>query len=100
MNLVFNDLFINISNNNIHIHDSFKIHKKEDKINILNKIISYYPEILNKRSFKSMLKEWRAHNILYRLGLFKKQTKHTDLEFNQNLIHKIIYFLISLIPIE
>ncbi len=100
MKLIINNLEINISETNIHLHDSFTIHSKKEKEFILNEIIKAFPEILNYRTFKSMLREWRAHNILYRFNILRDRTKHTDIEFKQKLKFKIGYFLISLIPIE
>ena len=100
MEVIINDLKITISNTNIHLHDSFKIKTKEEKLFILHEIINVFPKILEYRTIKSMLREWRAHNILYKLHILRESTKHTDIEFKQNFIFKIGYFLISLLPIE
>ena len=47
------------------------------------------------RSEESYIREIKAHNRLYKLGLFKKHTINTDLEENQNIILKLIYELIG-----
>lgn len=47
------------------------------------------------RNEKSYIKEIKAHNRLYNLGLFKSHTQDCDLEEDQKLIYKIIYELIG-----
>ena len=37
--------------------------------------------IINRRSFNSMANEWKAHNLLYDLNLFKSHTKDLDLDY-------------------
>lgn len=100
MEVIINDLKITICSTNIRLHDSFKIKTKEEKLFILHEIVNVFPEILEYRTIKSMLREWKAHNILYKLHILRESTKDTDIEFKQKFIFKIGYFLISLIPIE
>lgn len=46
----------------------------------------------NEDSYK---REIKAHNNLYKLGLFKSHTIDTDLEEHLDTIHKIIWWLIG-----
>lgn len=48
------------------------------------------------RSLNSYIRETKAHNRLYKLGLFKKHTKNTDLEENIKLWKEIAYFIIGI----
>jgi len=47
------------------------------------------------RTNSSYTNEWIAHNRLYRLGLFKKHTKDTDLEEPQSLFWKMVWFILG-----
>lgn len=47
------------------------------------------------RSLKSYISETKAHNRLYKLHLFRKHTKNTDLEENIKKWVEIIYFIIG-----
>lgn len=48
------------------------------------------------RTIGSYIRETKAHNRLYKLGLFKKHTKNTDLEENIKWWKEIIYFIIGI----
>lgn len=47
------------------------------------------------RSLKSYIAETKAHNRLYKLHLFRKHTKNTDLEEPIKKLVEIIYFMIG-----
>lgn len=47
------------------------------------------------RNEKSYMKEIKAHNRLYNLGLWISHTVDTDLEEEINLLHKLIYFILG-----
>lgn len=49
----------------------------------------------NRRSIKSYLREWRAHNLLYKIHIAEESTRDTDLNVNEKLIRRIGYFLLS-----
>ena len=86
--------YVNITKNNIHIHDSYKITDNKEKVAMLNEIYSrleHFP-----RSFKSALREWKAHNVFYKLHLFRKSSMHTDIEAKPLLICRICYFILSI----
>lgn len=48
------------------------------------------------RTLNSYIRETKAHNRLYKLGLFKNHTKNTDLEENIKLWKEITYFIIGI----
>jgi hypothetical protein len=47
------------------------------------------------RNEESYIREIKAHNRLYRLGLWKSHTINTDLEENIDIIHKVIWWFIG-----
>ena len=95
---------ITITNNNIHITDSYKVKTRESMKNILNILREYLNDNnitmktpLDFRSNNSMIKEWVTHNNLYRLGLYKDRVKDVDLNYPQKWYHELGYFFGSLI---
>lgn len=69
-----------VTENNIHITDSYKIGKHEFD-SVLWSIRELYPEcrVFNLRSMRSMKKEWATHNALYSIGICRSRTKDVDL---------------------
>ena len=96
MEFYIGENYINITSGNIHIHDSYKIKKVAGMNSILDNILIADDTILKTRSRKSLLREWKAHNVFYALHIARKSAMHTDLEYKQSLFHKISYFLVSL----
>lgn len=86
---------IQYNSRNIHIIDSYKVKNENDMIYILTQFKSK-TGFLSKRSIKSWVKEWKSHNRLYRLGLFKSHTKDCDLEENEKLHRLIAYQILGI----
>lgn len=75
------------------IYDSYMIPER-DMGNILyefKKTTGYN----SKRSIKSWVREWKAHNRLYKLGLFRSHTKDCDLEEHEAWWKLLIYNIIG-----
>ena len=51
---------------------------------------------VNKRDIHNMINEWRAHNLLYSLGIMKDRTKSVDLNINQSWYVTLSYKVLSL----
>lgn len=51
----------------------------------------------NCRSFNSYIREWRAHNLLYKLHFKVERTKDVDLDINEPLWRRACYFILSLL---
>lgn len=77
------------------IHDSYlmKNVSKEVKEIIKERKDKGYK---TNRTLNSYIRETKAHNRLYKLGLFRKHTKNTDLEENIKLWKEIAYFIIGI----
>lgn len=50
---------------------------------------------IHNRSVSSMVNEWRVHNLIYSLGIFKDRTKSVDLNIGQPWYIKALYTILS-----
>ena len=55
----------------------------------------YKEYAIHIRTIFGMICEWRAHNLLWSLGVKKEHTKHVDLELKVKWYYKIGYFVLS-----
>lgn len=80
---------------NYQVKDSYKITSiAEIKMQV---IVLYDNGKLNKsRSVMSYVKEWHAHNVLYKLGIAKERTKDVDLNDNESIFRRFCYTIIWL----
>lgn len=71
-----------ITDNNIHIVDSYRI-CKDDIVNFLCilKRIKGPNMVFNNRPISSLANEWYVHNLLYSMHLFRSHTKDVDLNY-------------------
>ena len=103
MKIVIDDFNITISENNIHIEDSYKVRSRRRIKEILYDLRTYldWKDIINTpadfRSDRSFMREWITHNNLYVLHFERERTKSVDLNYPQKWYVKIAYFLGSLI---
>lgn len=83
---------------NIKIIDSYKIRNNTEKKLILLLISSHeeFKKGTHKRSLSSYLREWKGHNVLYRLGIKRSHTKDVDLDEGETLLRKICYAILSI----
>lgn len=96
---MFMEISYNVSNNNIHIDNSYKIKSKESMLNVLNDIYNnnnYCSNVFN-RSMDSLLNEWGAHNLFYNLHLFRSHTRDVDLDYPQKKWLSICYNIVGFI---
>jgi len=66
------------------------ISKLRKKISETTKLKDLY-----KRSEESWIKEWRAHNKLYKMNMFINHTKDVDLDENENIIRLLVYQILG-----
>ena len=78
----------------ITIKNSYLITKDADKKQILTEIAA---DKLINRSMASLLCEWKAHNAMHQLGLFKSHTTDTDLDKDEKLWRRICYWFLALL---
>ena len=79
----------------ITIYDSYRIKEESRMLRILLtfKIKTNYQ---SKRNIFNWIQEWKSHNRLYRLGLFKSHTKDCDLEENERWYRLIAYKILGI----
>lgn len=90
-----NKLKIEVTADNIKIIDSWKITKKKEMREMIEEILYKAPIYTTKRSVSSLVREWRSHNIMYNIGWFTRHTKDCDLESNEALYRRVIYFIMG-----
>lgn len=100
------DIIIHCSENNVQIEDSYIINDEYDVKHILD-VIKIDPDaekvnciVFQKRTIKSLTKEWIAHNVLYKLHIARSHTKSVDLNIERwyrILGYNIIYFVNKLL---
>lgn len=91
---------VHASEDNTCIYDSYRVKKPNDMRGILWLIRSEVENnnmALNKRSIWSMVHEWRAHNLLYSLGIKKDRTGSVDLNLGDPWYVKLGYKILSLL---
>ena len=91
-------LLVQVTDNNVHIVDSYRIKDDQEKLLFISIIRLSSPETWAKRTDESLLAEWKAHNILYKIGYKRARTKDVDLENDQDILHAIGYAILSLFP--
>ena len=84
--------------NNIHIKNSYIMRNKENMYEYLEAIrrkAFLIDGIEYKRSNKSWIREWCAHNWLYDHKIEIERTKDVDLNENENIFRRFGYWFIS-----
>lgn len=88
--------FNSIIMSNIHIKNSSLKNKMDFLIALYGKErTDEWLDVVNHRSERSMLREWAAHKLLYKLNLERNSTISVDLEYPQSLILRICYFFVG-----
>ena len=89
-------LDIHLSDECTSIIDSYRIISKKDMKSILLDLQSKDDLAVNKRSIKSMVREWASHNLLYNLNICINRTKSVDLNYPTKWYSELGYFILSL----
>ena len=92
------DLKVHYYRDTVQVVDSYKVSKRDIPhivIQIrLHELCSR--SLLETTSYKNMIHEWRAHNLLYKLHYKRERTGSVDFNNNSKLL-KLAYFILSLI---
>ena len=85
---------IKYSENNTHVEDSYTA--SDINFEVMEIIRERHRQRLPvTRSFDSYAREWKGHNRLYNLGLFKSHTKDVDLDENMSTFWETIWYIIG-----
>lgn len=94
----FNNYKCFVSETCIRIENSYMCKNIDEMYNILNYLKGLFPDsLVFKRSLKSLIREWKSHNFLYKMGLYKSRTKDVDLDYPQQWYHRLGYFILSIL---
>lgn len=90
-------LYVTTTPDNTHIENSYLVKSRADMRDILECIEhnSLCGDAVRRIPMNTMIREWRAHNLLYALGIARKRTKDVDLNENK-WCTRAIYFVLSL----
>ena len=85
---------IQYDKSNIKIINAYKIKKEKDMLDILFWFM-FKTGYKSKRDIWSWVREWKAHNRLYKLGLYRSHTVDCDLAENEKFWRLLIYSIIG-----
>lgn len=83
---------------NVHIVTSFQITDRKGKEEVIDYILKVAKEygLEYKRSKKSWIREWSAHNTLYQWNYQRERTGSVDLNEDESLFRRFCYFFLAL----
>ena len=94
---LINGYVCKITENNIHIQDSYQVKRKSEMKEILYAIQHNHPECNSfKRGYNSLIAEWRVHNRLYKLGYKKDRTGSVDLNYPLKWYVELAYKILGI----
>ena len=81
------DLHSNVTTSCGTVYNSYKLYKSKDIIQYLQELRNTLEDprlAINQRDFYSMVREWKAHNILHAMHIKRERTGSVDLETTPN----------------
>jgi len=94
---ILSDVTYKILSNRVKIIDSYKVVDRSKMKDVLYAIQHNHPECNSfKRSYKSIIAEWRTHNRLYRLGYKKKRTGSVDINYPLKWYIELVYKILGI----
>ena len=84
------------STSELTIIDSYQIHNIKKMETILTEALEKAENYITNRNMNSLINEWIAHNVFYKLHLFRKYTKDCNFKKTQNKISLIKNYLIKI----
>ena len=83
--------------NAIQVVNSYKVTDDSEKEKIIDAMLNTFPRLGRCRSKKSLLVEWKAHNILFQHRYKTDRTKDVDFEFHTKKLQQFGFWLITLL---
>ena len=93
------DYEISTNGDTCKIIDSYLIKSKKEKYEFIRFLLRKYQQF-SVRSIRSYYREWKSHNVLYKLHFIRKSTKDTDLCTTEYWWRRVGYFFISIFSID
>ena len=92
--LKIGEILIEYDAGNVRIVDSYKVKKEEDMLEVLM-WFKLKTGFRSRRSMDSWIREWKAHNRMYKIGLFKNHSRDCDLEELEKWYRRLVYWFIG-----
>ena len=92
--LKIDEILIEYDAGNVRIVDSYKVKKKEDMLEVLI-WFKLKTGFRSRRSMDSWIREWKAHNRMYKLGIYRSHTRDCDLEELEKWHRRLVYWFIG-----
>ena len=91
-------LTVYFNEKNIHIRYSYTVTDPKCMLEAMSLIREEAKRfnIEYKRTDTSWLREWKAHNMLYKMKVFINRTAHTDLNEKESWFRRLGYWFLSL----
>ncbi len=91
---------VTLTSENTNISDSHRIKSVKGMKELLLDVrgsVSSPMFAIRQRTMAGMIIEWRAHNLLYALGIHRDRTGSVDLNLDVKPLYKIGYFVLSML---
>ena len=88
------DISYRISPTVITVYDSYLVKDDDTKRAVISKLLSQAPDF-PRRDVGSLLREWKAHNILYGWGIRPESTRDVDLDVGEPLWRRMAYWFLA-----
>lgn len=85
---------ITYTEDNTHVEDSYKATNISLEVGYITRE-RYLRHLPTTRTFESYVREWKGHNRLYKLGLFRSHTKDVDLNEKQKPYEEIVWLILG-----
>ena len=87
------EYYINENTGVCNIVDGYKITDRKIMKDFVKEHLTH--GLFTCRSINSYVREWRAHNFLYKCKIKIDSTKDVDLDINETKIRRFFYFIFS-----
>ena len=82
---------------NIQLKSSFEVRKEDFERELLEMREKHPDSLVWNRSIKSLKREWAAHNAFHALGVLRKKTADTDLNWPQGWLTRVGYTIVGIV---
>ena len=86
-----------ITPTNIQLKSSFEVRKEDFERELLEMREKHPDSLVWNRSIKSLKREWAAHNAFHALGVLRKKTADTDLNWPQGWLTRVGYTIVGIV---
>ena len=85
---------VSYTETNTHVEDSYLV--TDISLEVMSIIRErHYRKLPVTRTFESYVREWKGHNNLYSLGLFRSHTKDVDLDENMSMFWELVWLILG-----